>query len=76
MISGDFAQAALSGGREEDSRAVRRMEEARDAFQWRTAPAPALRDLYPRLDDFRTLARTLDPAGTFTNAFLRDVLEG
>ncbi|MBY8340654.1 FAD-binding protein [Streptomyces spinosirectus] len=71
----------------EDTRAVlpvvQRLEQALDTFEARphwgkvfTAPAPALRDLYPRLDDFRTLARTLDPAGTFTNAFLRDVLEG
>ncbi len=38
-------------------------------------PAAALRERYPRLDDFAALARELDPAGTFTNAFVRGVLE-
>jgi xylitol oxidase len=26
--------------------------------------------LYPRLDDFRALARSFDPEGVFTNEFL------
>jgi xylitol oxidase len=71
----------------EDTRAVlpvvRQLEEALDPFEARphwgkvfTTPATVLRERYPRLDDFRTLTRTLDPAGKFTNAFLRDVLEG
>jgi xylitol oxidase len=41
-----------------------------------TVPAAALRELYPRLGDFRTLAEALDPAGTFRNAFVREVLGG
>ncbi|MFJ6926230.1 FAD-binding protein [Streptomyces nigra] len=60
---------------------VRRLEAALDAFAPRphwgkvfTTPAGVLRDRYPRLDDFRALARELDPKGTFANAFVRDVL--
>ncbi|MFG2786355.1 FAD-binding protein [Streptomyces sp. NPDC048419] len=61
---------------------VRRLEEALDAYGARphwgkvfTMPAPTVRALYPRLGDFRTLARALDPARKFTNAFVRDVLD-
>ncbi|MFE0534813.1 FAD-binding protein [Streptomyces nigra] len=60
---------------------VRRLEAALDDFAPRphwgkvfTTPAGVLRDRYPRLDDFRALARELDPKGTFANAFVRDVL--
>ncbi|MEU6526583.1 FAD-binding protein [Streptomyces sp. NPDC046924] len=60
---------------------VRRLEEALAPFEARphwgkvfTTPAADLRARYPRLDDFRTLARTLDPGGKFTNTFVRDVL--
>lgn len=60
---------------------VRRLEAALDAFAPRphwgkvfTTPAGVLRDRYPRLDDFRALARELDPKGTFANAFVRGVL--
>ena len=61
--------------------AVRRVEEALDAFEARphwgkvftVAPA-VLRERYPRIGDFRTLARTLDPEGKFANTFVRDVL--
>ncbi|MEU6532102.1 D-arabinono-1,4-lactone oxidase [Streptomyces sp. NPDC046928] len=60
---------------------VRRLEAALDAFAPRphwgkvfTTPAGELRSRYPRLDDFRALARDLDPKGTFANAFVRDVL--
>ncbi|CQR60990.1 D-arabinono-1,4-lactone oxidase [Streptomyces leeuwenhoekii] len=60
---------------------VRRVEEALDAFEARphwgkvfTTPAARVRGWYPRLGDFRALARELDPAGTFANAFVRDVL--
>ncbi|MFE9922594.1 FAD-binding protein [Streptomyces sp. NPDC005774] len=60
---------------------VRRLEEALAPFDARphwgkvfTTPAAKLRALYPRLDDFRTLARSLDPEGRFSNAFVRDVL--
>ncbi|GAA3506729.1 alditol oxidase [Streptomyces prasinosporus] len=60
---------------------VRRLEEALAPFEARphwgkvfTTPSRRLRALYPRLDDFRALARSLDPAGTFTNAFVRDLL--
>ena len=31
---------------------------------------------YPRLADFRTLCRDLDPDAKFTNRFVRDLLEG
>ncbi|MCL8014447.1 FAD-binding protein [Streptomyces sp. AS02] len=62
---------------------VRRLEEALDAFEPRphwgkvsTVPAEVLRGRYPRLADFRALARELDPAGKFANAFVRDVLDG
>ncbi|WSQ12636.1 FAD-binding protein [Streptomyces sp. NBC_01231] len=60
---------------------VRRLEEALDAFDARphwgkvfTVPADVLRSRYPRLGDFRELARTLDPEGKFANAFVRDIL--
>ncbi|MET7291080.1 D-arabinono-1,4-lactone oxidase [Streptomyces griseoloalbus] len=69
----------------EDTRAVlpvvRRVEEALAPFDARphwgkvfTAPAAELRARYPRLSDFRTCARDVDPRGKFTNAFVRDVL--
>ena len=60
---------------------VRRVEEALEGFDARphwgkvfTVPAAELRNRYPRLDDFRALARELDPDGKFANAFVRDVL--
>ncbi|MGW1210152.1 FAD-binding protein [Streptomyces sp. NPDC002499] len=60
---------------------VRAVEVALDAFDARphwgkvfTMEAPVLRERYPRLGDFRTVARTLDPDGKFANAFVRDVL--
>lgn len=60
---------------------VRRLEEALAPFDPRPhwgkvfgIPAADLRDRYPRLADFRALARALDPAGTFTNGFVRDLL--
>ncbi|WP_405620883.1 D-arabinono-1,4-lactone oxidase [Streptomyces sp. NBC_00076] len=60
---------------------VRRLEEALDAFDARphwgkvfTVPADVLRSRYPRLGDFRELARTLDPEGKFANTFVRDIL--
>ncbi|AJP04459.1 FAD-binding protein [Streptomyces cyaneogriseus subsp. noncyanogenus] len=60
---------------------VRRVEEALGAFEARphwgkvfTTPAARVREWYPRLGHFRALARELDPAGTFANAFVRDVL--
>jgi xylitol oxidase len=62
---------------------VRRVEAALDAFGARphwgkvfTVPPAVLRERYPRLDDFATLAGELDSAGKFANAFVRDVLEG
>ncbi|PWI09868.1 FAD-binding protein [Streptomyces sp. NWU339] len=62
---------------------VRRLEEALAPFEARphwgkvfTTSAADLRARYPRLDDFRTLARSLDPAGKFTNTFVRSVLGG
>lgn len=60
---------------------VRRLEEALDGFEARphwgkvfTTPAEVLRERYPRLGDFRALARDLDPSGKFANAFVRKVL--
>ncbi|MPY58901.1 FAD-binding protein [Streptomyces spongiae] len=60
---------------------VRRVEEALEAFDPRphwgkvfTVPSAVLRERYPRLGDFRALAEELDPAGTFRNGFVRDVL--
>jgi xylitol oxidase len=60
---------------------VRRLEQALDGLEARphwgkvfTVPAEALRERYPRLGDFAALATELDPAGTFRNAFVRDVL--
>ena len=61
---------------------VRRVEEALEPFAPRphwgkvfTVPSAALRDLYPRLGDFRALAGSLDPQGKFTNAFVREILD-
>ncbi|MEU2878718.1 FAD-binding protein [Streptomyces sp. NPDC007070] len=63
--------------------AVRRVEAALEPFDPRphwgkvfTTPAAALRGRYPRLADFRTLARELDPAGKFANAFVAGLLDG
>ncbi|MFI1697117.1 FAD-binding protein [Streptomyces bobili] len=60
---------------------VRELEAALEPFEPRPhwgkvyeLPASVVRGQYPRIDDFRALARDLDPAGTFTNAFVRDVL--
>ncbi|MDO0910687.1 FAD-binding protein [Streptomyces sp. DT2A-34] len=60
---------------------VRRLEEALDAFAPRphwgkvfTVPARVLRGRYPRLEDFRALARELDPGRKFANAFVQDIL--
>ncbi|MFF3818278.1 FAD-binding protein [Streptomyces bluensis] len=62
---------------------VRRVEEALDPYEPRphwgkvfTVPSAVLRERYPRLGDFRALAGELDPAGTFRNAFVREVLGG
>ncbi|MFF9313157.1 FAD-binding protein [Streptomyces sp. NPDC014748] len=63
--------------------AVRRVEAALEPFDPRphwgkvfTTPAAALRGRYPRLADFRALARELDPAGKFANAFVTGLLDG
>ncbi|MFI0087083.1 FAD-binding protein [Streptomyces bobili] len=60
---------------------VRELEAALEPFEPRPhwgkvyeLPASVVRGRYPRIDDFRALARELDPSGTFTNAFVRDVL--
>ncbi|MET9255046.1 FAD-binding protein [Streptomyces sp. NPDC003717] len=62
---------------------VRRVEAALEPFAPRphwgkvfATPADVLRGRYPRLADFRALAGALDPAGKFTNAFVRGVLTG
>ncbi len=61
---------------------VRRLEEALEPFDPRphwgkvyAMSGEALRDRYPRLADFRALARELDPEGKFTNPFVAEVLE-
>ncbi|MEV5843908.1 FAD-binding protein [Streptomyces sp. NPDC051985] len=60
---------------------LRRLEAALEPFDPRphwgkvhAAPGEVLRGRYPRLDDFRALARDLDPAGKFTNPFVAEVL--
>ncbi|MDR6977822.1 xylitol oxidase [Streptomyces sp. 3330] len=62
---------------------VRTVEAALEPFEPRPhwgkvfeVPAGVVRGRYPRIDDFTALARALDPAGKFTNAFVRDVLAG
>ncbi|MFG3020085.1 FAD-binding protein [Streptomyces sp. NPDC048254] len=61
--------------------AVHRLEEALAPFEPRphwgkvhTVPGEVLRRRYPRLDDFRALARSLDPEGKFANPFVHDAL--
>ncbi|MFF7160500.1 FAD-binding protein [Streptomyces sp. NPDC008086] len=60
---------------------VRRLEEALDAFEPRPhwgkvfmVPPEVVGGRYPRLDDFRALARELDPGRKFANAFVQDIL--
>ncbi|WP_037671528.1 FAD-binding protein [Streptomyces griseus] len=60
---------------------VRRLEEALGGLDARphwgkvfTVPAEVVRGRYPRIADFAALVGELDPAGTFTNAFVADVL--
>ncbi|MFF7467544.1 FAD-binding protein [Streptomyces sp. NPDC008092] len=60
---------------------VRRLEEALEPFDPRphwgkvfAVPAAEVRRRYPRLGDFRALARDLDPDGKFSNPFVADVL--
>ncbi|MFE6619031.1 FAD-binding protein [Streptomyces sp. NPDC057740] len=62
---------------------VRRLEEALDAFEPRPhwgkvfrVPSEVVRGRYSRLDDFRALARELDPGRKFANAFVQDILGG
>ncbi|MER5791645.1 FAD-binding protein [Streptomyces sp. NPDC001980] len=62
---------------------VRRLEEALEPFDPRphwgkvfAVPAAEVRGRYPRLGDFRALARDLDPDGKFANPFVADVLQG
>jgi xylitol oxidase len=61
---------------------VRRLEAALEPFDPRphwgkvyAVPGEVLRGRYPRLADFRALARNLDPEGKFTNPFVADVLQ-
>ncbi|WP_327593008.1 FAD-binding protein [Streptomyces chartreusis] len=61
---------------------VRRLEEALAGFEPRphwgkvfALPAEVVRGRYPRLGDFRALARELDPEEKFANAFVRDILD-
>ncbi|MFD6294995.1 FAD-binding protein [Streptomyces sp. NPDC060235] len=60
---------------------VRSVERALEPFAPRphwgkvfAVPPEILRERYPRMTDFRTLVDGLDPAGTFTNAFVADLL--
>ncbi|WP_225095690.1 FAD-binding protein [Streptomyces sp. CoH27] len=62
---------------------VRRLEAALAPFEPRPhwgklyeIPSTVVRGLYAHLADFRALARSLDPAGKFTNAFVQDLLDG
>jgi xylitol oxidase len=62
---------------------VRRLEEALEPFDPRPhwgkvfgIPSPVLRERYARLADFRALVHALDPAGKFTNPFVRDLVDG
>ncbi|MGW4566275.1 FAD-binding protein [Streptomyces sp. NPDC004561] len=61
---------------------VRRLEEVLEPFgprpHWGKVygiPSAVLRGRYPRLPDFRALVQSLDPAGKFTNAFVRGLLD-
>ncbi|MFJ4892663.1 FAD-binding protein [Streptomyces sp. NPDC088788] len=60
---------------------VRSVERALEPFAPRphwgkvfAVPPRILRERYARMTDFRTLVDGLDPAGTFTNAFVADLL--
>ncbi|MFI1356537.1 FAD-binding protein [Streptomyces sp. NPDC020898] len=60
---------------------VRRVEAVLNPFGPRphwgkvfAVPAEVVRGRYPRLEDFRALAVSLDPSAKFTNAFVREVL--
>ncbi|MFF4558059.1 FAD-binding protein [Streptomyces sp. NPDC001422] len=60
---------------------VRSVERALEPFAPRphwgkvfAVPPEILRERYARMTDFRTLVDSLDPAGTFTNAFVADLL--
>ncbi|MFJ4950026.1 FAD-binding protein [Streptomyces sp. NPDC088760] len=60
---------------------VRRLEEVLEPFDPRPhwgkvfgIPSAVLRGRYTRLADFRALVRSLDPVGTFSNTFVRDLL--
>ncbi|MFD7679862.1 FAD-binding protein [Streptomyces sp. NPDC060187] len=60
---------------------VRSVERALEPFAPRphwgkvfAVPPEILRERYARMTDFRTLVEGLDPAGTFTNAFVADLL--
>ncbi|MGQ4400511.1 FAD-binding protein [Streptomyces hayashii] len=62
---------------------VRAVEAALEPFEPRPhwgkvfqLPADVVRGRYPRIDDFTALARVLDPAGKFSNVFVREVLGG
>ncbi|MFK0280851.1 FAD-binding protein [Streptomyces sp. NPDC090499] len=62
---------------------VRRLEEALEPFGPRphwgkvfAVPAADVRERYPRLGEFRALARDLDPDGKFANPFVADLLDG
>ncbi|MEU2062677.1 FAD-binding protein [Streptomyces sp. NPDC013455] len=62
---------------------VRRLEEVLAPFDPRPhwgkvfeTPSAVLRGRYPRFGDFRALVRSLDPSGTFANAFVRELLGG
>ncbi|MEU2711681.1 FAD-binding protein [Streptomyces sp. NPDC007205] len=60
---------------------LRRLEEVLDPFDPRPhwgkvfeTPSAVLRGRYARLHDFRALVRSVDPSGTFANAFVWDLL--
>jgi xylitol oxidase len=60
---------------------VRELEAALEPFEPRphwgkvfAVPSGVVRGRYPRIGDFRSLVRELDPTGTFANAFVTNVL--
>jgi FAD/FMN-containing dehydrogenase len=58
-----------------DAEAVLRNHGGRPHWgKWHTLGARALRELYPRFDEFRALRAELDPRGVFLNAHLRELL--
>ena len=57
-----------------DAEAVFRNHQGRPHWgKWHHCSAEALRDLYPRWEDFHSVRRDFDPAGRFLNAYLKEL---